>query len=334
MSCLDSLIGADYGCTATTGRRLYLKDIGITEDFLTTLVAKHNATVNDWMSERSRMATERVITDVVSHLAPQIKPATFVDAARIASYPDTEVLDSAVSGYENGIMIEVCSPRSNTKIQLSHIEFYGETSGPVECSIYNMIDGTLITTLEATAVAGQVTTFPYVDVVVQNRRGTLRLFIGTDQGTFYRSTIDGNCSSCQRHTYKRGDVFTASQVRYATGDKKTYANRTSSPNTGGLSIIASVACDHEAFLCEMKSAMAMPLLYSLGHEVMDTALNTYDRWGVKDYRKEDIKDRRDQFAAMYSDEMTKLLSFVRVPDDPHCFTCDRRVVAATSCPST
>lgn len=333
MSCLDSLIGTDYGCTSTSGR-LYLKDVGITEEFLTTLVAKHNSSVADWMSERRRLATERVVSDVVAHLSPRIKPSTFVDAQRVGLYSDNEVLDSAAPGYQNGIMLEICSPRSNTKVQLSHIEFYGETAGPIEAYVYNLLDGTLLATLEATAVAGQLTTFPDVDVVVQNRRGTLRLFITTDQDTFYRSTIAGNCSTCQPNTYRRGDVFTATQVRFVTTDKKVYTNRTSAPNTGGLSVIATVACDHEAFLCEMKSAMALPLLYSLGHEVMDVALNSYDRWGVKDYRREDIKDRRDQFAALYSDAMTKLLSFVRVPDDPHCFVCDRRVVSATSFPST
>jgi len=332
MSCLDSLIGVDYGCASTTGR-LYLKDVGITEEFLSGLVARHNSSVADWMAERRRLATERVVADVVNHMRPAIRPSTFVDADRIGDYPDQEVLDTAEAGYVQGLMLEVCSPRSNTKLQLSTVQWYGETTGTIRLSIYNMLDGSLVDTLSATAVAGQVTTFEDVDVVVPNSRGTLRLLLVTDQDTFYRATILGNCSSCARYTYKHGPL-TATQVRYQAGDKKIYANRTSAGNTGGLSVVASVACDHEAFLCEMKSAMALPLLYSLAYEVMDVALNNYDRWGVKDYRREDLKERRDQFAALYSDQMANLLKFVRVPDDPHCWVCDRRVVSATAFPST
>lgn len=332
MSCLDSLIGDDYGCTSTTGKRLYLWDSGITEEFLNGLVTKRQATVADFMAERRRVATERVITDVVSHIRKDIIPRTFVDSARIGQWPDTEVLDSADAGYVNGIFLEVCTPASNTKINISSLQFWGETSGTVTASIYNLLDGSLITTLTATAVAGSVTTFDAVDVVVSNPRGTLRLFITTDQDTFYRATINGNCGTCAKGTWKTGPL-TAQAVRFLDTDRKTYANRTGSPNTGGLSVVASVSCDHEAFLCEMKPAMALPLMYSLAHEVMDIALNNYDRWGVKDYRREDIKDRRDQLAALYSDAMAKLLGYITTPHDPICFVCDKKTYVARFIPS-
>ena len=330
MSCLDSLIGVDYGCASTTGR-MYIKDVGITEEFLSGLVAKHNATVTDFMNERRRVATARVVSDVVNHIRRDIMPHTFVDGARVGQWPDTEVLDAADAGYLNGIMLEVCSPQSNTKINISGLQFYGETAGTVTATVYNMLDGSTVATLTATAVAGAVTMFDAVDVEVSNPRGTLRLFITTDQDTFYRANIHGNCGTCAKNVWKYGPL-TAQSVRLLSSDKKVYANRTSAPNTGGLSLVASVACDHEAFLCEMKPAMALPLLYSLGHEIMDVALNNYERWGVKDYRRDDIKDRRDQFGAMYSDQMRSLLQFIRVPNDPHCFVCDKKTYVGTYIP--
>lgn len=330
MSCLDSLIGTDYGCASTSGR-LYLKDVGITEEFIGNIVAKHNATVADFMAERRRVATARVVADVVNHIRRDIMPRTFVDSARIGQWPDDEALVSADAGYVNGILLEVCTPASNTKLNISSLQFWGETSGTVTATIYNLLDGTTVATLTATAVAGAVTTFDAVDVEVSNPRGTLRLFITTDQDTFYKAGINGNCGTCAKGTWKYGPL-TAQAVRYQASDRKTYANRTVSGNTGGLSLVASVACDHEAFLCEMKPAMALPLLYSLAHEVMDVALNNYERWNIKDYRRDDIKERRDQFAALYSDQMASLLKFIRVPNDPHCFICDKKSYAATYIP--
>ena len=329
-SCLEALIGTDYGCTTTTGR-LYLKDIGITEQFLGNLVKAHNSTVADYMAERMRIAVARVTSNVVSHYRRDMIPKTFVDAARLGVWPDIEALDTAVSGYQHGIMIEVCTPATNTRLNISSIEFYGETTGTVTARLYDMRDGKLLRTLTATATAGEVTTFADVDVVVSNPRGTLRLFLATDQTSFYRATIGGDCSTCSGGVSKMG-VLTASSVRILTSDKKTYANKTGASNTGGLSIVVTVACDHEQYLCDMKSSLALPVLYSLGHEVMDNALNSFERWGVQDYRREDVEARRDQLAALYSDAIKDVLAYSPVPNDPICFDCRKVVTSATFIP--
>jgi hypothetical protein len=128
-------------------------------------------------------------------------------------------------------------------------------------------------------------------------------------------------------------VLTAQSMRFLTTDKKVYANRTAAPNTGGLSAVVTVACDHEQVLCEMKSSLALPALYSLGHEIMDNAVNSFDRWNVKDYRKEDVKDRRDQLAALYSDAISNVLKNAVGPTDPFCFECNKVLTTATFYPS-
>ena len=205
-SCLDSLIGQDNGCTSTDGR-LYLKDIGITDKFIAGLLAKHNEGIEDWMSERRRIATQYVVQDVVHNINGAFKASTLIDNARLGVWPDVESLASAEAGYENGIMIEVCSPASNTKINITGIEFYGETTGVVTATIYDLTDGTVIATLTANAVAGQICYFEDVDVVVQNLRAKRRIFITTDQTSFYKAQMSVGCASCKPTCYKRGNCF-------------------------------------------------------------------------------------------------------------------------------
>jgi hypothetical protein len=330
-SCLDALIGTDYGCTTTTGR-LYLKDIGITEDFLGNLVKKHNGSVADYIDERKRIATERVKNNVVAHYRSAMIPRTFIDGARLGIWPNEETLDSAVAGYMNGILVEVCTPASNTRINISSLEFYGETSGTITARIYDLRDGRTLQTLTTTAVAGQVARFTDVDVVVSNPRGTLRIFIATEEDTFYRANINGNCSGCGQGVWRNG-VLSAQSVRFLSTDKKVYANRTAAPNTGGLSAVVTVACDHEQYLCDMKSSLALPVLYSLGHEIMDNAVNSFERWNLKDYRKEEIKDRRDQLGALYSDTIADVLKYAPAINDPICFECNKVIISAMSDPA-
>lgn len=324
-SCLDSLIGQDNGCTSTDGR-LYLKDIGITDKFIAGLLAKHNEGIEDWMAERRRIATQYVVQDVVHNINGAFKASTLIDNARLGVWPDVESLASAEAGYENGIMIEVCSPASNTKINITGIEFYGETTGVVTATIYDLTDGTVIATLTANAVAGQICYFEDVDVVVQNLRAKRRIFITTDQTSFYKAQMSVGCASCKPTCYKRGNgLLESNSVRFVDTDKKVYMNRTSAPNTGGLSVIVSVSCDHLAFLCEIKSQMALPLLYCLGREIHTTALYNWDRWGIQNLRKEDIEARRDELEALYAKFMAGLIKNIQVPSDVHCYVCDKQV---------
>jgi len=324
-SCLDSLIGQDNGCSSTDGR-LYLKDIGITDKFIAGLLAKHNEGIDDWMNERRRIATEYVTRDVVNHISHTFKPATLIDNARLGNWPDVESLKSTDAGYTHGIMIEVCSPASNTKLNITGLEFYGETNGTVTATVYDLADGSVVATLTTDAVAGQISYFEDVDVVVQNLRGKKRIWITTDQTQFYQAQMSVGCAACKPTCYKRGNgLLEANSVRFLTTDKKIYMNRTTAANTGGLSATASVSCDQLAFLCEMKSQMALPLLYCLGREIHTTALYNYDRWGIQNLRKEDIEARRDELEALYSKVMDGLIKNIGTPNDVHCFACDRAV---------
>ena len=328
-SCLDNLIGQDNGCTSTTGT-LYLKDIGITQEFINGLLSKHNAGPEDFMAERRRLAAEYVTRDVVNHLDRFLIGRTFVDHDRLGKWPDNEQLVSADAGYSNGILVEVCTPSSNTALHISRIEFYGETTGPVEVTVFDLRDGSTVTTVELDAVAGQLASAE-VDITVQVRREKVRLFVTTDQDTFYRAQMSQGCSACKPTQFRRGPLE-ARSVRFLTTDKKVYANVATAQNTGGLSVVASVSCDHAAMLCEMKSAMALPLIYALGREVFNVALYNFERWGIKDMRKDDVKERRDELEALYAKSMGDVLKWIQVPSDPSCFLCDKKVTTGVILP--
>lgn len=321
-SCLDGLIGSDNGCATSTGR-LFLGDIGISADFVKGLLGKEHATIDAFMAERRRLATEYVVRDVVNHLGAKVIGHTFIDHDRIGLWPDTEAVLTAASGYSHGIVLDVCTPGSNTRLTAVRAEFYGQTTGPVTVTAYDMADGSIAGTLVMDCVADEIARADW-DLQIQCRRERKRLFITTDQSSFYRSTASRGCASCSADHYRHG-VLTARSARILSSAKKVQANIEPVSNTGGLSIIASVECDHEALLCDMRPACALALLYRLGAEVMNAALFNWQRWGIQNLRREDVEARRDQFDAEYSKAMGDLLQWVRTPSDPVCFSCDSRI---------
>lgn len=320
-SCLDGLIGSDNGCQTSTGK-LFLGDIGIGAEFIKGLLGKEHATIGDFMAERRRLATEYVVRDVVNHLSSRLIGHAFIDHDRLGRWPDTEATVSASAGYSNGVMLEVCTPGSNTKITISAVEFYGTATGPVVVTAYDMSDGSVAGTLTIDATADAIARADW-SLQVQCRRERKRLFITTDRTEFYKATMSKGCAKCKPDTFKHG-VLNARSVRFADASKKVWANMESCANTGGLSIIASVECDHEALLCDMRPAAALPLLYRLGAEIMNSALFNFTRWGIKDLRREDVEARRDQFDAEYAKSMNDLLKWAKVPGDRTCFVCDSR----------
>lgn len=322
MNCLDGLIGDDNGCASRTGR-LYLKDIGITEDFIGKILAKEEKNASTFMAARRRLATEYVTNDVLTHYDRFILGRTFIDRDRLGRYPETEVLVNGDASYLQGTLVEVCTPASNTRLLISKLEFYGETTGDVEVTIYDLRDGSVVATETIAAVAGQVATLE-TDIVVQCFREKKRLFVTTDQSVYYGSTISGSgCSTCTKGVYKNG-VLQARSMRILDSEKKIGANLVPAQDCGGLSVIATVQCDSYGWLCEVKAALALPLLYCYGREIMTMALNNFERYGIQNLRRKDVEDRRNELEALYAKSMNNLYETMPIPNDGLCFSCDNR----------
>lgn len=329
-SCLDDLIGDDNGCATRTGR-LYLRDVGISEDFIKAILTKENASSATFMEDRRRLATEYVTNDLITHYDEFTTGRTFIDSDRIGKYPQTESLVSADSNYLHGMVVEVCTPASNTRILISKIEFYGETSGPVTVTIQDLRDGRTLETVTIDAVAGQVSTIE-TDIAISCGRERKRLLITTDQDVYYKSTVLGDgCARCKGNRYRNG-VLEASQYMLPVGDKAIWNNLAPGPDAGGLSIVATVQCDPLGWLCEVKAALALPLLYCLGREIFTIALYNFDRYGIQNLRKQDVEKRRDEFEAHYAKAMNDLFKTALVPNDGICFVCRERTSSSIILP--
>lgn len=322
MNCLDGLIADDNSCTSTTGV-LRLRDIGISETFIGKLLGADDKSTTTFMEDRRRIASEYVVRDVLRHYNKSIIPRTFVDRDRVGRWTEPTKLDTGSNLYRHGMVIEVCAPASNLRIDISRIEFFGNTTGDVDVDVHDMLSGELLVTETISATAGQVSG-KEVNISIQARRQKMRLFVSTQEDEFYRGSVTDGCSTCFGKVVYKNGILQANTGRILKADAVQYQNLTSYSYTGGLSAIVSVSCDHGAWICEMKSAMALPLIYCLGREVLTGALYNFDRWGIKDLRKEDVKERRDELEALYSKSMSDLYEWMPIPQDPSCFVCNSR----------
>ena len=222
----------------------------------------------------------------------------------------------------NGIEIDVCAKNSNVKLNISSIGFYGTETKTVTVTVWDLTDGTSLATQEISAVAGSFVT-AQTDIVVSIPRKTTRILITTPETSFYRvNTINGGCASCGGEF--RRSMVTARGATIDTSVPKMHSNVQGASTTGGLSVIASLVCDHAQILCENKESIALPLLYKYGEEIIKRGLWNVQRMNTETLAREVLEQRLAEYAGQYRKTMDEVLMGMPLPTDTECFTCNSR----------
>lgn len=331
MGCLAPLVGLTHSCTQVDGR-VYIGQLGITEKELTDYMSQDDGSVGSFLADRIAQAERVMDQDLKTYFRPYIRPWTFLDEGRIGEPDDRQTLQTAVSGTRNGIVVEVCAPQSNVKLQLSSIQVWSDIGGDVVFQIHDLTDGRLLTSFTAEATVANELSLQELDIVLSIKRRKTRLLISHLLPTWYKvNTHGGGCSSCGDNLFKQG-VVSAYGARIATGATKSYANIERQTHTSGISIIASLTCDHGAWLCENKELMSVPMGWKVAELCVQYGKGNADRFNNRAGNDDYLNDRIRLFNSQYRDAMEKLYSGMPLPTDPVCFSCNQTVRVSHALP--
>ena len=329
MGCLDGLIGMDGSCAATTGR-VYLKDIGIHEGELAQYMAAEEESVTDMVSSVARAAINQMQSDAMASVASRVRPRTFIDRDRIGQPNEAREAKSATAATDYGVVVDVYAPRSNIKIQISELAVWSQATGTVTLTVKDVTDGRTVATTTIDAIAGEVTKKD-VDILVQGLRRRTRLFITSDMTDWYRTDTHEGCGTCTGGVYS-SSVLTAYGASIGQATTLTYSNLQKGGETGGISAVVSVTCDHLAYLCEVKEALSMPLLYLQGAMLMQRGMDNVDRMNTRTLNVEVLQDRLGKYLAQYQTSLGNLMGAMPLPMDDLCYVCNRNSRTVVSIP--
>ena len=329
MGCLDNLIALDGSCAAGTGR-VYLKSIGIHESELVQYLAQEEQDVPEMLSNIAPAATAQLQTDVMASIAGRIMPKTFIDRDRIGQPNHNREAISATASTDHGLVVDVFAPRSNIKIQISELAVWSQSTGTVTLTLRDVTDGKVLGTETISAVAGQVTRKD-VDIVLQGLRRRTRVLITSDMAGWYKCDTHEGCGPCTGGVYSHG-VLTAYGASIGQATTLTYSNLARSGETGGISAVVTVVCDHTAYLCEVKEALAMPLLYLQGAMLMQRGLDNVERMNTRTINAEVLQDRLARYLSQYRAALEQLVGNMPLPNDDMCYVCNRQSRVAVVVP--
>ena len=120
-----------------------------------------------------------------------------------------------------------------------------------------------------------------------------------------------------------------------TTDGTSVLTSTAKKYTQGMSMVYNVNCDREGWLCSIGGLMALPLAYATAVEIYNYGLTASQSKRVNtavSVTPEALTTARDIAETRYMDEVSAMLQNMRLPDDRHCFDCNKNVKYVTALP--
>lgn len=284
-TCFDNLIYLEGGCSTPTlqSGALSLNQIGISRDLIEDIVNADSLDADSFIASQLSLAVSRMTNDVYGHFSGKFNPKSIVDGSRLGFFADNMSLVQGQNGVSKGIQTRLFNETTFLKMAVSEISLLVNFTGNVTVRVYDLISNTLLDTLTVPTTAGQVSTLRINKVYASDSRElNLAFLYDTTTISSYQTFIYGGgfggCVECNRSLGWRSNKYMYTNgVQIDTADPKTQGNITGNGDTGGMSIIYSLQCNHEKWICANANFLTPSLLYKMGSQIMQYVLNYSDR---------------------------------------------------------
>ena len=329
LECFDDIIGLRGSCdTPTSNSGLWMDDIGIDLSELDSIINKSQIDSIDFFEKKRDFAIKQIINLIHTHYSDKYKTNTVLDSKRIGFGKENQEAVAA-AGTLKGIEIELCNEDSFVDVYVSSISLQVNTNGAVNILVYDLFQNKLLDTIPITAVSGQTVTV-YPNKTYKSVRKELDIIFVYDATAFssVKTTItQGGCKSCGDggSMVQLGKYLSTRSISILSADAKIESNLTASGDTGGLSLIYSIQCNYDEWLCTISNSVALPILFKTAYEIMDFTINNSLRLNTATTINLDTaKARRDEYDKRYQTSIEALLQNIKLPNDEKCFECRQK----------
>lgn len=329
LECFEDIIGLRGSCdTPTSNSGLWLDDIGIELQELDSIINKSQIDSVDFFEKKRDFAIKQIINLIHTHFSDKYKTNSVLRGGRIGFGKENQEVVAAAATLK-GIEIELCNEDSFVDVFVSSISLQVNTNGAVNVLVYDLFQNKLLDTIAITAVSGQTVTV-YPNKTYKSVRKELDIIFVYDATNFssVKTTVtQGGCKSCGDggSMVNLNQYLSTRSISILAADAKIETNLTASSDTGGLSLVYSIQCNYDEWLCTISNAVALPILFKTGYEIMDYAYNNSLRLNTTTtINYENLLKRRDEYNLRYQDSIQSLLQNIKLPQDEKCFECRQK----------
>lgn len=328
--CFDSIIALRNTCNETTSTSgLYVNDIGISLNELNEFVSEDFANGEELFNTQKNLAINMVANNIHTFFQNRYKAFTLVENKRVGYFQDNVQMIIGSSEYK-GFLIEMDSKGSFISFLLNEVSIYIDQTQQVDIEVFDLLQNKMIDTFPIDAIANQTST-NYINRVYNTDKNRLQLFIGYNTtGLNYitsSTTQSAGCSTCSKKPTHNNEFISISSAKTSIVSDKIKQNIDSSNDSGGLSIIYSLNCNHENWLCSISNLIALPVLYKTAALIMEygTYITPNEMLTNRSTMNRDLlKERLTMYENKYIESMNNIMNNIELPPDDRCFVCKQQ----------
>jgi hypothetical protein len=339
-TCFENIIGLRGACDETPPTSgLYINDVGVSMNELNEIVNDDYIDGIDLFNKKLSFAIFEVTQKLHTMLSPKYKMRSVIENMRAGYYNNDLKTSAAIPNTYKGIQFELTNTDSYLDFQLVELSLtLASNVGNIPIDVIDLMTGSTIATFTVATTANIPTTvFP--NIKIKSTRKRMNIFIGYNSTglTSIQSTlnIDGNCSSCTGKYYIQNQFVRTTPGTIGVASQKINANIAPVSDTGGLSIVYSIACNHSDWLCSINNVIAMPILWKTAALLMEHAMTIAPNDGLtprtinRDLLDARLKMYNDKFIESYESVIQNIV----LPSDEKCFACNNMIRTTYMIPS-
>lgn len=345
LDCFQDLISIRGGCDEIIpSSGVYLDDMGISIANIDEFITKDYQGSYDLFTKKRDFALKLITNQITNFLSDRYLSTSLIESQRLGFFQDNLQQVAATAGKRKGINIEFNNLDSYVDLYVSELDIQLNYSGAVNIRVYDLLQNKLIDTIPITAVANEIISVFPAKTYKSNRKKlnlNFEVWILDSNGNEVLASANttylrggNNCATCGGGTYSNS-YLNARAISIGAGDTRIKSNLSGESATGGLSIVYSLTCNHQDWLCNIAQSIAVPLAYKTAYELMAFAMevSSNERTNTFTFANGDkLDDRKNRYDREYSKWMDNLLSNIKLPSDSNCFVCNSRTTNAVILP--
>lgn len=323
MGCFDNIIGIG-GCEeATPSSGVYLRDAGISIDDLAYMFGVEFADGIELANDKIRVATNLVVNELSTNFSSKYITHGILDNQRIGYFLENKPVKTGVNQLQ-GIDLVLRNTDSYISLYVDKIQMHVNYTGNITLNIYDVIQNKVLDTFTVATVAGVISDHA-INKTYQSDKKRLHLVIAYNANGIdsYETnlTSTGGCSSCQLGSYQSLNNYVQVKSVYVSSATVIDSNIFGLSHTSGISVLYSLKCNHEDWLCRYKNEIAWPIAYKAAAEIVQYSIFQGKRANQTNFEAEKMRERWNLYDSNYNKYMTNIMKNIVIPNDPKCFAC-------------
>lgn len=337
-TCFDNIISFKGKCDDTTPTSgLWLDQIGLHKTEIEQYLQEPYSNADQFFDDIKSYAITYIKNKVYSNFTNRYKATSIVNEGRIGHVLDNMTSYAATLNTMRGVNLELCNHVSPLEIFISEVSLFIDVTATVTVQVWDLNQNKQLDTFTISTTANQISTaYPALRYTSNREKLNIALIYDVTLYDQYAYSLSGGgCASCRPNSgyTTLNNWVRARAVEYTTAEDKTMANATGINHTGGMSLVYSVNCNHQDWLCAHSRLLAPAILNKTAAMILDYGLKSSQRQTSRNLAvPELIQKRIDAYEFAYRETMDMILKNILPPNDPVCYDCNNRIKSVMTLP--